>query len=192
MVFCDEQVKKRLFSLGRPYALSIGRRIDVDDAFAIYPSGELLLSLTKDTFMSTGFSTDNKHSRHRNATFETKALDLAPSCTYSYCWRSILSMFSALLLCLTGMFPIFVVHNSGINRPHFREGACSSQLRTAIKHYWAIDLLPSMGTSCRHQGQCHSGYSAERGERSKTRLSCHASPPQQRAQNTPQSPSPHH
>ena len=70
--------KKELGSLS---ALSVGRRIDVDDVFAVYLSGELGLSLTKDTFITTGFATSNEVAGHRKHTQSPAYSEIAPSCT---------------------------------------------------------------------------------------------------------------
>lgn len=63
------------------YAISVGRKTDTDDVFAIYPHGEMVLSLTKDTYTSTGLSTDNKYSTRQSATYGPAMLDIAPSRT---------------------------------------------------------------------------------------------------------------
>jgi hypothetical protein len=80
MAFTAPETSEVLKSLpGAFYALSVGRSFDVEDVFAVYPNGEMILSLTKDTITSTGLSTDNKHSAHQSATFGPAMLSIAPS-----------------------------------------------------------------------------------------------------------------
>lgn len=64
------------------YALTSMRKFDVEDVFAIYPSGELVLSLQKDTFVSTGLSKSNPHTFHNNETLSPKTLEITPSSMY--------------------------------------------------------------------------------------------------------------
>jgi hypothetical protein len=80
MAFTGPEFKKALPTLNSDlYALSVGRRLDVDDLYAVYPNGEFILSLTKDTLLSTGFATSNKHTAHQSSTFGPAMLQVTPS-----------------------------------------------------------------------------------------------------------------
>jgi hypothetical protein len=84
MDFTAPQFKSFLDDLGALFALSIGRRIDVDDIYAVYPNGELGMSLTKDTLFTTGFATNNKVMSHRRRTQSPAYSEIAPSCTSTH------------------------------------------------------------------------------------------------------------
>lgn len=83
MTYTEDSIRSQLCNLKTEFcALSVGRKLDVEDVYAIYPNGEMILSLTQDTIQHTGFSTDNKHTAHQSHTLGPKMLEISPSSTF--------------------------------------------------------------------------------------------------------------
>lgn len=82
MAFTSDSFKQlKASSKSDFYALTSMRRFDMEDVFAVYPSEELVLSLQKDTFVSTGLSKSNQHTFHNSETLSPKTLEITPSST---------------------------------------------------------------------------------------------------------------